>query len=77
MDLSLPDASVHEVLQAGTLEQFVISFSGAPVVEVRIGRLDPRDPPGHVDYPSIPLLCKEILAARLFNCEPFERPFLF
>ena len=45
-------------------------------MEIRIGRLDPRDPPGHVDYPSVPLLCKEILAASLFNCEPFEGPLL-
>ena len=34
---SLPGSSVHEILQARTLEWVAISFSGAPVGEIRIG----------------------------------------
>ena len=72
MDCILPSFSVHEILQARILECVVISFSGAPVVEIRIGRSSRSEPPGRVHYQSIPLLCKALLPARLFNCEPFS-----
>ena len=31
-----------------------------------------REPMGHVHYQSVPFLCKALLTARLFNCEPYR-----
>ena len=54
------------------MEWVAISFSGAPVGEIRMVRLKSKGAPGHVHYQSDALLCKALLTARLLNCEPFR-----
>ena len=72
MDCSLPGSSVHEILQARILEWVAISFSGAPGEQIRIRCLKSKGAPRHVHHQGVPLLCRALLTARLFNCEPFR-----
>ena len=57
MDCSLPGTSVHEILQARILEWVAISFSRAPIGEIRIACLKSKGAPSqHVHYQSAPYL---------------------
>ena len=64
-DCSLPASSVHEILQARILHWVAISFSGAPVGQIRIRCLKSKGDSRYVHHQSVPLLCKALLIARL------------
>ena len=70
---SPPGSFVHGILQAIILEWVAISFSGAPVRQIRIRCLKSKGVPRPLHlYQSVPLLCKTLLIARVCNCEPFR-----
>ena len=77
MDCSLPGSSVHEILQAIILEWVAISFSGAPVRQIRIRCLKSKGAPRYVHHQSTRLLCKALLIARLAasHCSPDRNTF--